>query len=118
VLLYRGPVIYTIGMSTVTRDRQDVIRQIQVLQPRLRELGVVRLALFGSFCRGEQRDDSDVDLLAEFAPGKKSFDNFMAVCDLLEASLQRRVELLTRESLSPHIGPRILQEAEDVVAAG
>ena len=47
----------------------------------------------------------------------KTFDNYFAVCELLEESLQRRIELLTRESLSPHIGPHILQEAEDVVVA-
>jgi predicted nucleotidyltransferase len=36
---------------------------------------------------------------------------------MLEEKLQRRVELLTRESLSPHIGQHILQEAQDVVVA-
>ena len=58
-----------------------------------------------------------MDFLVEFLPGKKSFDNFFAVCELLEKTLQRRVEVLTPESLSPHIGPRILQEAEDVLVA-
>lgn len=76
-----------------------------------------RLALFGSFARNTQNTDSDVDLLVEFLPGRKTFDNFIAVCELLEESLQRRVEVLTPESLSPHIGPRILQEAEDVIVA-
>jgi hypothetical protein len=78
---------------------------------------VSRLALFGSFSRDAQRSDSDVDLLVEFASGRKTFDNFLAVCELLEDSLQRRVEVLTPESLSPHIGPHILQEAEDVFTA-
>ena len=69
------------------------------------------------FSRNTQHADSDVDLLVEFHPGRKTFDNFIAVCDLLEETLQRRVELLTPESLSPHIGPHILQEAEDVIVA-
>ena len=89
----------------------------RILTPELRARGVKRLALFGSFARNTQHADSDVDLLVEFATGQKTFDNFIAVCDLLEESLGRRVELLTPESLSPHIGPHILQEAEDVVAA-
>jgi predicted nucleotidyltransferase len=38
----------------------------------------------------------------------------MAVAILLEKLLQRRVELVTRESLSPQIGPRILTEVQDV----
>lgn len=91
--------------------------RIRILTPQLRACGVRQLALFGSFARNTHRADSDIDLLVEFAPGKKTFDNFMSVCDLLEAKLQRRVELLTRESLSPHIGPHILQEAQDVVVA-
>ena len=85
--------------------------------PRLRAHGVKRLALFGSFARNAQHADSDVDFLVEFSPGQKTFDNFFAVGELLEESLGRRVELLTREALSPHIGPHILQEAEDVVIA-
>jgi len=75
------------------------------------------LALFGSFARNTQRADSDVDLLVEFFPGRKTFDNFIAVYELLEETLHRRVEVLTPESLSPHIGPHILQEAEDVIVA-
>ena len=75
------------------------------------------MALFGSFARNTQRADSDVDLLVEFFPGRKTFDNFIAVYELLEETLHRRVEVLTPESLSPHIGPHILQEAEDVIVA-
>ena len=104
-------------MVTVTSTRRDVIDRIGGLRPQLRAYGVERLSLFDSFARNAQRADSDVDLLVEFAPGRKSFDNFISVCELLEESLCRRVEVLTLESLSPHIGPRILQEAEDVIAA-
>jgi predicted nucleotidyltransferase len=52
--------------------------------------------------------------MVEFEPGAKSYDNFLRLSLLLEDILGRRVELLTRESLSPYIGPRILEEAENV----
>lgn len=104
-------------MSSVVENRQDLIEQIRQLQPQLQAHGVARLALFGSFARGDQHPASDIDLLVEFEPGRKTYDNFFAISELLEASLQRRVELLTPESLSPHIGPHILQEAQDVVSA-
>ncbi len=84
-------------------------------EPDLRALGVRRLRLFGSFARGEQGPESDVDLLLEFEPGRKSFDSFLAIGSLLEELLQRRVELLTPESLSPYLAPRILSEVEDVL---
>jgi uncharacterized protein len=104
-------------MSTIAENRQDVMERIRSLTPQLRARGVMQLALFGSFARNTQHAGSDIDLLVEFAPGKKTFDNFMAVGDMLEEKLQRRVELLTRESLSPHIGQHILQEAQDFVVA-
>ena len=104
-------------MPTVIESRQELVDRILRVKPQLLGYGVKRLALFGSFVRGDQHADSDVDLLVEFAQGRKTFDNYFAVCELLEESLQRRIELLTPESLSPHIGPHILQEAEDVVVA-
>jgi uncharacterized protein len=108
---------YTNDMSTIVSSRKEVADRLRRLTPELRARGVRRLALFGSFMRDTQHAESDVDFLVEFTSGKKTFDNFIAVGDLLEESLGRRVELLTPESLSPYIGPRILQEAEDVVLA-
>ena len=83
----------------------------------VRALGVVRLALFGSVLRGEASPESDADFVVEFAPGAKSFDRFMALADLLEERVGRRVELITIQALSPFIGPRILAEAKDVLRA-
>jgi uncharacterized protein len=108
---------YNSAVSTVVNSRREIAERMQRLTPQLRAHGVTRLSLFGSFIRDRQHADSDVDLLVEFAPGQKTFDNFFAVGELLEDSLGRRVELLTRESLSPYIGPHILHEAEDVVVA-
>jgi predicted nucleotidyltransferase len=50
--------------------------------------------------------------LVEFEEGRKTFDNFMQLSFLLEEVLQRHVELVTLESLSPYIGPHILREVE------
>ena len=104
-------------MVSATNNKQDVFDRIGRLRPELCARGVRRLALFGSFSRNSAHADSDVDLIVEFQPAQKTFDNFLAVCELLEDSLQRNVEVLTVESLSPHIGPRILQEAEDVIVS-
>jgi predicted nucleotidyltransferase len=101
-----GPLTRDIAMARLTQAESDI-----------RALGVVRLSLFGSVARNEAQADSDVDLLVQFAPGQKSFGRFMALFDLLESLLQRRVELVTTEALSPFIGPRILAEAQDVLRA-
>jgi uncharacterized protein len=97
--------------------KQDIQATLRRNSARLRTLGVERLALFGSFVRGEQSHDSDVDLLVDFALGKKTFDNFIEIVFVIEELLGRRVELVTREGLSPYIGPRILREIEDVPLA-
>lgn len=97
--------------------KNDILARLQGIEPQLRVLGVRRIALFGSFVRGRQSADSDVDLLLEFQPGEKSFDHFMAISFLLEDTLQRHVELVTIESLSPYLGPHILSETEDLLAA-
>jgi predicted nucleotidyltransferase len=70
-----------------------------------------------SVARNEARPDSDVDVLVQFAPGAKTYERFLALSELLEARLERRVELVTTESLAPYIGPRILAEAQDVLRA-
>ena len=97
--------------------KSQLLQRLHDHEGQLRGLGVKRLAVFGSFVREEQAPDSDVDMLIEFQQGMKSFDNFISIAFLLEDILQRRVELLTTEALSPYIGPRILSEVEDVLLA-
>jgi predicted nucleotidyltransferase len=101
-------------MATAVATRQEIVDRIRSQRDRIRGLGAERLGLFGSFARGESRGESDVDLLVQFAPGKKSFDNFLDLAELLEEFLARQVELVTLESLSPYIGPHILAEVQDV----
>ncbi len=101
-------------MTTKVRTREDIFKMLDENRTQLRALGVKRLGLFGSFVRGRQRADSDVDMLVEFEPGQKTFDHFMELAFLLEDLLGRSVELVTPEALSPHIGPYILKEVEYV----
>jgi len=79
---------------------------------QLKSFGVRRYGLFGSFRRDEQDPASDIDILVEFEPSQKTFDNFIHLAFYLEDLLERKVDLLTPESLSPHIGPHILREVE------
>jgi predicted nucleotidyltransferase len=61
--------------------------------------------------------ESDIDVLVEFEPGQKTFDNFMRLVFLLEDLLQRPVEVVTAESLSPYLRPYIMKEVEYVPLA-
>ena len=108
---------YSEAMESVPLTREAVRARLAAAEPDIRALGVARLALFGSVARGAARPNSDVDLLVQFSPGQKSYGRFIALSDLLESLLQRRVELVTTEALSPFLGPRILAEAQDVLRA-
>jgi predicted nucleotidyltransferase len=99
-------------MGKSIQTKEDIFRRIRENHRAIRSLGVRRIGLFGSFVKGEQRPDSDVDLLVDFEPLGKTFDHFMELSFLLEEALQRRVELVTPESLSPYLGPTILGEVE------
>ncbi len=101
--------------GTEPLQKQTLIKMLTQNQAELRLFGVAKLGLFGSFTRNEQRADSDIDLLVEFVPGQKTFDNFMQLSFFLEELLHRSVELVTPESLSPYIGSHIMNTVEYVV---
>ncbi len=94
------------------QSKSDILSQLKNNQGAISNFGVHRFGLFGSFLTGSQNAESDVDLLVEFEPGRKSFDNYMNLAFFLEDLLGRKVDLVTPESLSPHIGPKILAEVE------
>jgi hypothetical protein len=91
----------------MVRDAQILADHLAHLRPELDRIGVKTLCLFGSRARGDARDDSDWDLLVEFAspPG---FDQFMDLKLLLENQLNGRVDLLSRTAC----GQRLLQAIE------
>jgi uncharacterized protein len=96
------------------QSKLEMFNRLRQHQAAIRAFGVARLGLFGSFKRDDQDEDSDVDFIVEFEGNQKTFDNFMQLCFFLEELLNRPVELVTPDSLSPYIGPRILAETEYV----
>ena len=104
-------------MNDKIKDKDLIFKRILYEKKQLAFYGVKNIGLFGSFVRGDQTPSSDIDILVEFTPEKHTFDNFMEVAFLLEEILGRKVELITPEALSPHIGPHILREVELVPIA-
>lgn len=80
----------------------------------LKNLGIVSIGIFGSVARNEDTKGSDYDILVEFTNDKKTFKSFNSLCDLFEEHLGTNFEIITKESLSPYIGPHILKEVEYV----
>jgi predicted nucleotidyltransferase len=74
-----------------------------------RKYGVNSLAVFGSMARGDDRDDSDVDILATFE-GQATFDNFRGLKLDLEDLLGRRVDLGMPSTLRPEMWAEVEKE--------
>jgi len=96
------------------QTKRDILLLIEEYRNQIKAFGVKKMGLFGSFLYDHQNTESDVDLLAEFEPDKKTYDNYIHLCFFLEDLFKRRVEVITPESLSPYIGPKILNEVEYV----
>jgi len=73
---------------------------IEAHAAELRSLGARRIGVFGSFARGEETPDSDVDVYLEFQEGRRTYDNFFAVYELLENLFGRPIDLVTDGALS------------------
>ena len=91
--------------------KKDTLTLLTSLQHELQDKFAVKsLALFGSLARGEERADSDVDLLVEFAH-PVGFFTFLALKEFLETALQRKVDLVTHNALRKEFRDEVLKKA-------
>jgi predicted nucleotidyltransferase len=72
-----------------------------------------QIRLFGSAARGDERPDSDIDLLVERVPGTSLFDH-VALTAELERLLVRRVEIASERWLRPAVAKRVQQEVQPI----
>lgn len=95
------------------KTREEIFKTLKKHKSELTKLGIKDVGLFGSYLRNEQTETSDIDLLIDFDPKNENFDNFMAVCDLFERVFSdEQIEVVTKNGLSPYIGPKILNEVQ------
>ena len=92
-------------------DLPSILAALRALEAELKARYPIRqIGVFGSYARGDQRPDSDLDLIVDLGPG-------LTLIDLarLEGELSDRlglpVELAIKDALHPRIGRRILAEA-------
>jgi uncharacterized protein len=95
--------------------KKFIVNTISERKSQITDLGVKTVGLFGSYCRNTQTEESDIDLLVDFRPDAYNYDNFINLCFLLDdLFIDKKVEVVTVMSLSPHIGPKILKTVEYV----
>jgi uncharacterized protein len=89
----------------------DPLTLLRQHEPEIRKrFGVATIGIFGSFVRGEERPDSDVDILVLFRKGQKTFDNYMDCKFYLEDLFGRKVDLVMKGAIKKRLKPRILGE--------
>jgi len=89
----------------------DTIALLREHEPEIKKrFGVRDIGIFGSFVRGEERPDSDVDVLVTFRKGEETFDNYMDCKFYLEDLFMRKVDLVMKGAIKKRIRPYILKE--------
>jgi len=96
------------GLDLPEAALADVCRRYQIKE----------LSLFGSTARGEQRQDSDIDLLVEFLPdAQRSLLTHIAAQRELSELLGRQVDLVSKRTLRIEFRDQVLAEAKNIYAA-
>ncbi len=91
---------------------EEIIQKLEENGKKIKEYGVKRIGLFGSYMRNEQRTESDIDILVEFEKGKKTFDNYMNLKFFLEELFGCKVDLVIIEAIKSDLRPYILGSAK------
>ena len=88
----------------------NLFKTIETHHSGIKGLGVKRIGIFGSYARRQEKKYSDVDVLVDFYPGKKTFNNYVELKELLTKIFGHPVDLVTRQAIKPLIKNTILKE--------
>jgi|SRR5271155_662564 len=87
-------------------DMQEILARLRENQAALKAQGVSHAALFGSRARGENRPDSDIDILVEIAPDvRMDVFQYVGIVHSIEDLFPVRVDVSNRIALKPHVRP-------------
>ena len=96
-------------MKNIQKDEVDVLRIIRGIHSELASrFTVKKIGVFGSFAKGDESPESDVDIIVDLA--EPTFDNYMDLKFRLEDVLKRPVDLVMADTVKPRIRPIIERE--------
>ena len=93
-------------------NRPDIIARLRENEGPLRERGIRHAALFGSCARGEERPDSDIDIMIEVDPAARiGVYEYVAIKDYIAGLFDIRVDVVRRDRLKPYVRPAATRDA-------
>ncbi len=95
----------------------DKLRQIiqETIQNSRFKKEILSVSLFGSYANNQENSESDIDLLVSFDPqASVGFFKLAQIKRSLEKSLNRKVDLVTPEALSPYFKQTVLDKAKKI----
>jgi predicted nucleotidyltransferase len=92
--------------------RQEILKRLQESEPVLRARGVRHAALFGSRARGDDRPDSDIDIMIELDPAVRvTVFNYAGLKDYISGLFDAPVDVVNRDGLKPYVRPAATADA-------
>jgi predicted nucleotidyltransferase len=93
-------------------NRPDIIARLRENEGPLRERGIRHAALFGSCARGEERPDSDIDIMIEVDPAARiGVYEYVAIKDYIAGLFDTRVDVVRHDRLKSYVGPAAAEDA-------
>jgi len=93
-------------------NREDIIGRLRANEAELRACGVKHAALFGSRARGDDRPDSDTDIMIEIAPQAPiGVWGYIGLKEYVASLFDGPVDVIDREALKPYVAPAATADA-------
>jgi uncharacterized protein len=93
-------------------NKQDILDRLRENECALRERGVTHAALFGSRARGDNRPDSDIDIMIDIAPeAVQDVYAYVGLKNYIAGLFTGTVDVVDREALKPYVRPAVTADA-------
>jgi predicted nucleotidyltransferase len=93
-------------------EKQDILTRLRENEAALRARGISHAALFGSRARGDNRPDSDIDILIDLAPeARLGVFEYVGIINSIEDLFPARVDVSNRRTMKPHVRPSAERDA-------
>lgn len=93
-------------------NSQEILARLRENESALRARGVSHAALFGSRARGDNRPDSDIDIMVEFEPAARvTVFNYSGLKDYIAKLFDGPVDVVNRDGLKPYVRPAVTVDA-------